>query len=112
MVERAGLTKEHLAMITSVLATFPAIEQAVLFGSRARKTHKHASDVDIAIKGAGVTTGVACSVKSAIEENTTLPYFVDVVAYDEIENDVLKDEIDATGLTVYEVRQNFRTGVQ
>jgi predicted nucleotidyltransferase len=46
------------------------VEEAILFGSRALGTYKPASDVDIALKGEGVTSALAARLKFDIEEDT------------------------------------------
>ena len=46
-----GLTDTQLDQIRRVLAETPHLERAVLFGSRAKGTHKPGSDVDLALMG-------------------------------------------------------------
>lgn len=48
---RHGLSDATLLRITETLARFPAVERAVLFGSRAKGTHKLGSDIDLALYG-------------------------------------------------------------
>jgi predicted nucleotidyltransferase len=51
MNAKHGLGEKTLAQVVSVLAGFPEIEKAVLFGSRAKGTHKRGSDIDLALIG-------------------------------------------------------------
>jgi predicted nucleotidyltransferase len=51
-----GLTHSDLHAIKQVLAKYPQIEQAIIFGSRAKGNYKPGSDVDIALKGAHLTS--------------------------------------------------------
>ena len=44
-----GLTQADIERITAAIKQFPEIEEAVIFGSRAKETYKKASDVDLAI---------------------------------------------------------------
>ncbi|MGL4943589.1 MAG: nucleotidyltransferase family protein [Thermoguttaceae bacterium] len=97
-----GLTEKQLSEIVEQLASFSDVERAVLFGSRARGTHKPASDVDIAIFGDKVTPSVAAAVKFEIEEETYLPFFFDVVAYPTIIDERFKQKIDSQNIVVYE----------
>lgn len=46
-----GLTQKQRSMIASVLAASPAVEEVVLFGSRAMGNYKPASDVDLFLLG-------------------------------------------------------------
>lgn len=49
-----GLRDGTVARIAGVLARFPEIERAILFGSRARGTHRRGSDIDLALAGDAV----------------------------------------------------------
>ena len=46
-----GLSEQTLEKISSVLAGFPQVELAVLFGSRAKGTQRRGSDIDLALFG-------------------------------------------------------------
>ena len=95
-----GLSQEQLKEINEVLSSYDAIEQAILFGSRAIDTYKEASDVDIAIKGKNVDWSLAMKVKSHLEE-TYLPFFFDVVAYNSIKSEKLRQHVDKKGKVVF-----------
>lgn len=99
-----GLSDAQLAEIIQSIAAYPEVKEAILFGSRALGTHKPASDVDIAIKGEGVTSALAARLKFDIEEDTYLPYFFDFVAYNTITRETLKQHIDEQGIPIYQNR--------
>jgi predicted nucleotidyltransferase len=44
-----GLTKETVDKMVSVFVQFPQIEQAVLYGSRAKGNFKMGSDIDLTL---------------------------------------------------------------
>lgn len=46
-----GLSAQTLAKISDVLAGFPQVERAVLFGSRAKGVQRPGSDIDLALFG-------------------------------------------------------------
>ncbi|MDE7173577.1 MAG: nucleotidyltransferase domain-containing protein [Helicobacter sp.] len=98
-----GLSKKHLATIHEILAPHQAITHALLFGSRARGAFKPTSDVDIALKGA-ITITLIAKIKAEFEEST-LPFFVDIVDYSKADN-ALKSEIDAQGKILYFAEQS------
>ncbi len=50
-----SLPSKSLQQIVALLATFPEIEKAVVFGSRAMGNYKPGSDVDIALNGHKIT---------------------------------------------------------
>lgn len=95
-----GLWGRQLRQIQDVLAKYPAIEEAVLFGSRAMGNYKEASDIDIAIKGQ-FSPSLATELKTKFQDETPLPFFFDVVAYSQIDNPKLKENIDEYGVLIY-----------
>ena len=96
-----GLSEAQLQEIIAFIGQYAEVEAAVLFGSRAIDTYKEASDVDIALKGARVTHGLAAKMKFDIEEDTYLPFFFDFVAYPLITNEALKTHIDTKGVVIF-----------
>lgn len=100
-----GLSETELSTLREVFTKFDAIEEVILFGSRARGTHKKASDVDLAIKGKNIDLDTLAKLKYTLEEQTNLPYFFDVVIYDKISNDALKKAIDEGGVVLYVLLQ-------
>lgn len=97
-----GLSETELLTLRKVFTKFDAIEEVILFGSRARGTHQKASDVDLAIKGKNIDLDTLAKLKYTLEEKTNLPYFFDVVIYDKISDDALKRAIDEGGEKLYE----------
>lgn len=49
--EELGLTDKDLKEITGILARFPQIKEALIFGSRALGNYKKGSDIDLVLKG-------------------------------------------------------------
>ena len=101
-----GLSIDQLDEIKQILAGYPAVETAVIFGSRAIDTYKEASDVDIAIKGEQADLNIALKIKDHLEEETYLPFFFDVVAYGSISSDELKKHIDTKGKVIFDRRMD------
>ena len=97
---RYGLPNEHIKIILDYIARYSEIEEAVLFGSRALGTYKQGSDVDIALKGNKADSFLAAHLKSEIEEETTLPYFFDFVAYSKLSHKDLIRHIDEYGVVL------------
>ena len=91
-----GLTPKEQEILQNVFKKFDDIKEVILFGSRALGTHKTASDIDLAIKG-NVDINILSKLKYTPEEDTNLPYFFDVVIYDNLENMELKKHIDEFG---------------
>lgn len=95
-----GLSPKELEILKNVFKKFDDIKEVILFGSRALGTHKTASDIDLAIKG-NVDINTLSKLKYTLEEDTNLPYFFDVVIYDNLENMELKKHIDEFGKIIY-----------
>ncbi len=74
-----GLTDSQLQQIREILATH-GVSECILFGSRAKGCYKNSSDVDLAI------TGDERMVSYYLNEETTLPFFFDVVNLEKIKN--------------------------
>ncbi|MDI6792482.1 MAG: nucleotidyltransferase domain-containing protein [bacterium] len=96
-----GLSNEQLEIIRSFLSKEPAIEEAVLFGSRAIDTFKEASDIDLAIKGDLFDLFMANSLKNRLEDETNIPFIFDIVAYKSIKSEELKQHIRNKGVVIY-----------
>ncbi len=96
-----GISAVDLKTIALIVSKYPQIEEVLLFGSRAKRTHEKGSDIDLCLKGEGVDAGIVSKVHWDLEEETLLPYFFDVVAYGGLSNLELKDHIDRRGEVIY-----------
>ncbi|VEN74651.1 DNA polymerase III subunit beta [Candidatus Desulfarcum epimagneticum] len=101
MTLNSGLTKLDMETIIRVFEKYPEIETAVLYGSRAMGAYQKGSDIDIALKGKKLTSGICSHVHFELEEETLLPYFFDITDYQNIKNEKLKDHIDRVGKVIY-----------
>lgn len=100
-MEDSGLTKKELEEIIEVIKKYSDVDSAFVFGSRAKGTYKRGSDVDIAIKGQNITIDTLAKILNELEEETTLPYFFDVVHYDTCSTRELVEHIDRIGICIY-----------
>jgi len=92
-----GFSPEHLEKIRGLFRNYPQIEQVVLFGSRAKGTHRAGSDIDLALKGRQLDSKLLA--KLALDyEALYLPWKLDVILYDMIENPDLRDHVDRVGV--------------
>jgi len=65
---RFGLDEADLDAIQAVFRNCVAVEEAVLFGSRAKGCHKPYSDIDIALRGAGLTLEAKWEIEAALDD--------------------------------------------
>lgn len=96
-----GLTERDQKNILRALHEFPAIEKAIIFGSRAMGNNKKSSDVDLAIVGKDFTPQMAVRLRVLLNQELPLPYFFDVVKYESITNDDMKRHIDEHGAVFF-----------
>lgn len=96
-----GLDKEEVKEIKEVIERYVEIEAAYIFGSRAKGNYKRGSDIDIAVKGKNITIDTIASLLNKLEEETTLPYFFDVIHYDTCSTKELVEHIDRVGVCIY-----------
>ena len=95
-----GLSNNDINNIQSVFNKFPAIEQAILYGSRAKGNFKNSSDIDIALKGKGIDLSLLASINSQLDD-LIIPYKVDLFLFDRIKNRDLIDHINRVGKRIY-----------
>ena len=96
-----GLQKRDIENIVKASGELPEIEEVILFGSRAKGTHKKASDVDMAIKGKDISEKTVKRLSARLNEELPLPYFIDIVHYETIQNQDLIDHIERVGEVIY-----------
>lgn len=51
MAEKFGLNEQSIRIITDILKKYPEIEQAIIYGSRAKGNYRIGSDIDLTFKG-------------------------------------------------------------
>ncbi len=73
MSERHGLKERTVAQIQGVLAHFPQVDKAVLFGSRAKGVQKPGSDIDLALYGENLDWRILGRIEDALDD-LLLPY--------------------------------------
>lgn len=89
-------------IIQAARTKFPEIARIVVFGSRALKTAKSGSDIDLAIEGKQITRTTRLNFHDWLNNETTIPYKIDVVHTDSATNNDLIDHIRKHGQIIYE----------
>ncbi|NJD78342.1 MAG: nucleotidyltransferase domain-containing protein [Candidatus Methanoperedens sp.] len=101
-----GLKDGDLDTIIAILKKYPQVEQALIFGSRAKGNYKPGSDVDIVIKGN--VEEIITDVSFSLNEDSLLPYKFDVLDYNNISSQDLIDHINRVGIVFYEKKRDER----
>jgi len=99
-VNQWGLTRKDCENIKNILSQNVRVERAVLFGSRAMKTFRNASDIDLALEGENLTMNDVLLLRGEFDESS-IPFDVDLVIRANIENPELEKQIKKYGEVVY-----------
>lgn len=95
-----GLPPATLQTLRQVLAQFPAVTQAVLYGSRAKGTHKPGSDIDLTLYGPSLDLATLGHIAARLDESS-IPYQVDLSLFDHIDHPGLRSHIERVGQVLY-----------
>jgi uncharacterized protein len=98
---RFGLYEEDIEKIIEILCKNEKIEEAIIYGSRAKGNYKKGSDVDIALLGLSITSDDVSTVSYILNEETIMPYHFDIRNINTIRNDELIQHIQRVGITIF-----------
>ena len=84
-----------------MFARFPAVDKAVLYGSRAMGTYKVGSDIDLALYGDRLTLPQLAAISSELDD-LLLPYTIDLSVFAMLNNADLREHIGRVGKVFYE----------
>ena len=101
-----GLPAAAVAKIQAILATFPAIEQATLYGSRALGRHRPGSDIDLTLAGDGLDARTMARLDGALDD-LLLPWRFDLSVQSSLQSPELIDHIQRVG-TLFYCRSDYR----
>ncbi|MFY7816907.1 MAG: nucleotidyltransferase domain-containing protein [Akkermansiaceae bacterium] len=96
-----GLSPSTVARIQGVLAQFPEVEKALLYGSRAMGTHRPGSDIDLTLCGSDLGFSQLARIDEALDD-LSLPYQMDLSAMASLTHPALLDHIRRVGFVFYE----------
>jgi predicted nucleotidyltransferase len=95
-----GLPEDVIEKILEVFKRYPQINEAIIYGSRAKNNHKKGSDVDITLKGNEITLEIINKISHELDILPT-PYTYDLSVFDKITNQDLLDHIKRVGKVLY-----------
>jgi uncharacterized protein len=100
-----GLSEATIDKIQTVLARYPQVETAVLYGSRAKGNYKSGSDIDLTLYGGEeLTLTVLLRIMSEIDD-LLLPYTVDLSIFHTVNDPDLIDHVERAGIPFYETKR-------
>ncbi len=83
-----NLEEKFIFLIKNCVKKFLPEAKIFIFGSRVKETNREFSDIDIAIRSAEINSAALAKIRFELEESA-LPYKVDVVDYDELDEGIL-----------------------
>lgn len=97
-----GLPDATLQQICAVLARYPQVQQAILYGSRAKGNYKRGSDIDLTLcGGADLTLRVLYDIVDELDD-LLLPYMIDLSIYAHVGDPDVLEQIRRVGITFYQ----------
>jgi len=97
---KAGLTDPDYLKIVSVFRQFPELEEAILYGSRAKGNYQPYSDIDITLKGQNLNLDIQHKITLALDD-LYLPYNFDLSILSVINNQDLLEHIGRVGVIFF-----------
>jgi len=98
---RYGLSDQTIAKICGVFANHPAIDRAVLYGSRAKGNFKPGSDIDLSLHGTGLSLKELGDIDFELDD-LLLPYMIDLLIFDQLKHTALREHIERVGVVFYQ----------
>jgi predicted nucleotidyltransferase len=96
-----GLPERTIAQICAVLAQYPVVDRAVLYGSRAKGNYKPGSDIDLTLYGPSLTPYLCATIAETLDD-LLLPYTIDLSVFAELKHPELEAHIQRVGVVFYE----------
>ncbi len=96
-----GLTESAIRKILAVFARYPQVEQAILYGSRAKGDYKTGSDIDLTLCGGDdLDLRVLYRIMDELD-NLLLPYTIDLSIFAGISDPDVIAHIQRVGVVFY-----------
>lgn len=100
-----GLNTQILERIRGVFACHPTVIKAVLYGSRAKGTHKTGSDIDLTLYGNTLTQQDLSTLDDELDD-LLLPYTIDLSLFHALAHAPLREHIERVGVVLYARAEN------
>ena len=103
-----GLSDSILDDLRRVFSSYPEIEQVLIFGSRAKGTFKNGSDIDLAVFAPTLSEQDFTRLWNELDA-LPLVFKMDVLHWDRLGNERLKNRIPVEGKVFYPERGGRRS---
>ena len=95
-----GLKEETIDKINEVFSKYSEIKKVIIYGSRAKRSYKNGSDIDLTLIGENIKLEQLNKIDNELD-NLMLPYSFDLSAYKELTNKEFIEHIDRVGLVFF-----------
>ena len=102
---RFGLTDTTIDDINKIFSKYRQIDEVILYGSRAKGTHRKGSDIDLTLKGKNLNLHILSKISDELDDLLT-PYQFDLSIFNDIDNQNLLDHIKRVGIKFYISAEN------
>lgn len=99
-----GLSRAVIDAINGVFSSYPAIQQVILYGSRAKGSQRPGSDIDLAIVAPALGEQQLPEIETRLDE-LSLPYTIDLSLLHTIRNPALVEHVRRVGVAFYRAAQ-------
>jgi type I restriction enzyme S subunit len=96
-----GLKTETIEAIREVLAKYPEVEKAILYGSRAIGNYRPGSDIDLTLIGEKLNLSTLQKIEDELDD-LLLPYKIDLSLHKQIQNQELLEHIERVGKVFFD----------
>jgi predicted nucleotidyltransferase len=96
-----GLSAQTVERIVTLLAHYPEIKKAVLYGSRAKGNYRNGSDIDLTLFGDDLNFSLLTRLDNELDD-LLLPYKFDLSFFASLTHPELIDHIRRVGVVLYE----------
>jgi predicted nucleotidyltransferase len=97
-----GLPDSAIEKINNIFSAHGTVEKTILYGSRAKGTHKNGSDIDLTLLG-GIVFQELLRIETELDD-LRLPWMIDLSIYEHIDNPALIEHIQRVGIVFYTKR--------
>lgn len=104
--ENTGLSQDTIQKIQGVFTKYPQVDEAILYGSRAKRNFKYNSDIDLTLKGQDLDLTIQQKIELDLDD-LLLPYKIDLSIFDSINNQDLIKHIQRVGEVFYDKTTDY-----
>jgi uncharacterized protein len=96
-----GLKQETIDKINSVFKNHPEVENAIIYGSRAKGNFRVGSDIDLTLHGDQLTYEILSKINTEIDD-LNMPYLFDISIFHKLKSPDLEEHINRVGVVFYQ----------